>query len=240
MNTSIATFDARHTAQVDGYGAGDIRPRTPLQRLRSIANNASALIVLLALGGGAMTLANISHGPSAAIATKPVAAVEPVIPTDVPLQLETTPRSEPPSSEGSYNAPHDVVARRGSDIVIDVSGQPRLRAARQLALLTDARLMEGTALLARAPPVNLQWQGRDPLDAWRRLLGENIRHVVHCGNEGCRVWVLASNGSLASSSPGVTPEDAAPDTADLASAAMPEPAIEAQVAPMNTPTPPDE
>jgi hypothetical protein len=243
MNISIATLDAMHAAQAGVVGAGDIRPRTALWRRRVIINTVSGLAALSVLVAGVLWLIATRNDapPSAGTAV---------------VEITTTPVTKPPlhgdaASVAESTAPAHAmepegVERQGADIVIDLHRQSRLQAARQLAALTDSQLMEGTALLARATPVTLQWRGRDPLDAWRRLLGENIRHVVHCQAGSCRVWVLALNATAknATAESAVTPDGMVADESAVrptpAATAEPEPAAEVHVAPMNTPTPPDE
>lgn len=241
MNLSIATFDATHPARAGVIGAGNIRPRTTSWTRRIIVNAVSVCTALSVLVIG-VTLLVDSRQPAASPPALPVAAVaQAIAASDAQLQQDAagdqSQQPNPPVASGN------VVERRGADIVIDLSGQSRLQAAQQLATLTGARLMEGSALLAQATPVTLQWRGRDPLEAWRRLFGENIRHVVHCQVDGCRVWVLALNATVTSASPLPKADDDAGSDAAIPSAsdepATAEPAEE-QVAPMNTPTPPDE
>ncbi|HEY0660836.1 MAG TPA: hypothetical protein VGD21_05915 [Lysobacter sp.] len=240
MNISIATFDAIHAAQADVVGAGAIRPRTTLHR-RVVINAVSGVAALSVLVAGMLWLgASGNDGPPSTdnaaleITTPPTNPTSPLYGEDAANVATST---APP-----YAMEPAGVARQGTDIVIDLHGQSRLQAARQLAELTDSQLMEGTGLLARAAPVTLQWRGRDPLDAWRRLLGENIRHVVHCQAGGCRVWVLALNAS--STAAAATPDGLGADESTVqatpTATAEQEPAAEIHVAPMNTPTPPDE
>lgn len=133
--------------------------------------------------------------------------------------------------------------RVGDDIVIDFRQMPRLQAVQQVAALTDAQLLAGRDLLARASPVTLQWRGRDAVQAWQRVLGDNIRHSVHCDADGCRVWVLALKGPEGALFTNVESLDGSPDPQGTAIHAVIDPLQaqpEARIGPMNTPTLPDE
>lgn len=87
--------------------------------------------------------------------------------------------------------PAPSFSRDGDVIRILAKDMPRTVAAAQLAKLTRARIVAGAQWLALAPDLDLEWQGSDAADAWKRVLGNGVRHTVTCNGDGCSVRILS-------------------------------------------------
>lgn len=79
----------------------------------------------------------------------------------------------------------------GGELRIDVRSLPRANAAVRLAGLTDSRIVDRAGLLALAPPLDLRWRGRDPVVAWQRVLGSELRHSASCAGTRCTIRILS-------------------------------------------------
>lgn len=217
--------------------------RHPAATNAMLAAAGSALLVCVVTLIRPMSLSSMSLSPISMPAPAPAAS--PVAsPIDTTLPGEPAVHPLQGTAARIDGSPHGHIGRQGSDIIINLKAMPRTDAVLQLAALTNAQVLEGRNLLAHAAPVTLHWRGADAVGAWRQLLGENIRHAVHCDAEGCRVWILALNGPEgAMFTNGIADDNvvALQETPVSAGAADPiEPETEARVGPMNTPTPPDE
>ena len=101
---------------------------------------------------------------------------------------ETGPLAQPPAMAASSQ--DQFVGRVGSRYRLKIHGMARDLAAERLARLTNARI-SGAHLLALAPPLDLDWSGADPGEAWRRLLGNDVRYSAVCDAAACNVRILS-------------------------------------------------
>lgn len=88
-------------------------------------------------------------------------------------------------------APVSPFSRDGDALRIRAKGMRRTLAVEHLARLTRARVVAGTQWLALAPDLDLDWQGSDPAEAWKLVLGSELRHTVICERDGCTVRILS-------------------------------------------------
>lgn len=110
-------------------------------------------------------------------------------PASAPVQGAEKIQPPPPSSGAPAST--QVFARDANGLRISVAGMPRAVAAERLATLTGSRIASGGELLALSPPLDLDWRGHDPIEAWKRVLGGELRHSVRCGGAGCVVNILS-------------------------------------------------
>ena len=133
----------------------------------------------------------------------------------------------PTATQPAATAPMPPFSRDGEVLRIQAKGMRRTLAVEHLARLTRARVVAGAQWLALAPDLDLDWQGSDPAEAWKLVLGSGLRHTVICDRDGCTVRILSidvDGGSVT-----------VPEAAQPADAALPaEPA-----GLMNRPTHPD-
>lgn len=104
--------------------------------------------------------------------------------------LPANPRTEaiaPPERGG----PAKAMTRSDAGLRIVARDMARDAAVAELAALTGADVHDPGHLLALAPGLTLDWQGTDPVEAWRRVLGSDIRHAIHCIDHRCRVELLS-------------------------------------------------
>lgn len=88
-------------------------------------------------------------------------------------------------------APVPPFSRDGEVLRIQAKGMRRTLAVEHLARLTRARVVAGAQWLALAPDLDLDWQGSDPAEAWKLVLGSGLRHTVICDRDGCTVRILS-------------------------------------------------
>ena len=138
---------------------------------------ASTCAVLLAA-----TIAT-NHGRTPGVGRTPAAA-------PAAASLPANPRTETIVAP-ERNAPASAMTRSGARLRIVAHDMPRDAAVAELAALTRADVHDPGRLLALAPGLTLDWQGTDPVEAWRRVLGSDIRHAIHCIDHRCRVELLS-------------------------------------------------
>lgn len=93
----------------------------------------------------------------------------------------------PPMTEPSLN-----MARHGQGWHIAASGASRLAAAQAFARLSGSPLQGHVDALAGARQLDLHWQGRDPAQAWRALLGSEVSYALQCDARRCQAWIIGT------------------------------------------------
>lgn len=84
-----------------------------------------------------------------------------------------------------------AVWRDGEHWVLRAEAADRWAVATALAAASGSRLLEQPQALAAARPLTRHWRGRDLVEAWRQVLGDEVSHALQCDGRRCRVWVLA-------------------------------------------------
>lgn len=99
-----------------------------------------------------------------------------------------------PTIEPSLN-----MARQGQGWHIAASGASRLAAAQFFAQLSGSPLRGDVDALAGSRQLDLHWQGRDPAQAWRALLGSEVSYALQCDARRCQAWIIGTGttGSIA-------------------------------------------
>jgi hypothetical protein len=130
----------------------------------------------------------------------------------------------------SAAAPASVPSRieRSGDglLTLHLVAHDRADAARRLAALTQAKLLDRPEALSAAPALTLRWQGRDAAAAWRALLGDDAHYALHCRDAAaCTVWIFGAHVGTAASATASASAPGAPGpkafAADAAVAAVP-------------------
>ena len=70
--------------------------------------------------------------------------------------------------------------------------------------MTGTELVANTEWLASAPPLTLQWRGRDAAEAWAQVLADDVGYALQCRAGRCRLWVLDAGvgaGAVAAAAP---------------------------------------
>lgn len=239
MKRSRASFDTSLQGSVFEARA------QPWRWLRGTQSPATIAILAGSVMALAIVLAILAQPTNSSLVPAPP-SMRPAVATSrtaVPLPKAAIIPALPQFAAPGIGSGQGDALRQGTDIIIAYRQMPRLPAALQLATLTKAQFLQGRNLLARASPVTLQWQGRDPIRAWQALLGENIRHAVHCTADGCRVSILAVDPVQGAIFTNIAASDSVvpiPASLRAGTVELIPPQAEERIGPMNTPTPPDE
>jgi hypothetical protein len=162
--------------------------------------------VLMATGAAAV-VRWLPSGPSPAAEPDepPVSAADPadappsIEPIDTDVDDEgpepTTAAQPAPATEPTLS-----LNRLGQGWVIAASGASRLVAAQTFAQLSASPLRGSVDALAGSRPLDLHWQGRDPAQAWRALLGSEVSYALQCDARRCQAWIIGTGttGPIAS------------------------------------------
>lgn len=174
--------------------------RTPSRRVVL----AATLGALMATGAAAVvhwlpsgpSLGAEPGGPPVSVADAAVARPrDDAIDVDVDVDVDDHAGPTAIAQPAPVTTPSLNMARHGQGWHIAASGASRLAAAQSFAQLSGSPLRGHVDALAGSRPLELHWQGRDPAQAWRALLGSEVSYALQCDARRCQAWIIGTDAT---------------------------------------------